>query len=110
MEKGNILYKGDFIEDKFEGYGEYHYNKSEYYVNQFKNGITEGKGKLYDGDFIYHEYKGSQLDIYKYGNFYSGEWKNGKKHGKGNIKSKNNVALYEGDFIDDKFNGNGKYV
>ena len=83
---GNILYKGDFIEDKFEGYGEYHYNKSEYYVNQFKNGITEGKGKLYDGDFIYHEYKGSQLDIYKYGNFYSGEWKNCKKHGKGNIK------------------------
>ena len=102
----NILYKGDFIEDKFEVYGEYHYNKSEHYVNQFKSGIMEEKGKLYDGDFIYHESKGNQLNIYKYGNYYLGEWKNGKKHGRGKIYSENNKVLFDGYFIDDKYFGN----
>ena len=102
----NILYKGDFIEDKFEVYGEYHYNKSEYYVNQFQSGKTKEKGKLYDGDFIYHESKGNQLNIYKYGNYYLGEWKNGKKHGRGKIYSENNKVLIDGYFIDDKYFGN----
>ena len=102
----NILYQGDFIEDKFEVYGEYHYNKSEYYVNQFQSGKTEEKGKLYDGDFIYHESKGNQLNIYKYGNYYLGEWKNGKKHGRGKIYSENNKVLIDGYFIDDKYFGN----
>ena len=112
-ENGSILYDGYFIQDKFEGKGNYYYEDSNYYIEKWKNKKDEiiyAKGKLYDGDFIYHKSKGNKIDIYEYGNYYEGEWKNGKKHGKGIIYHKNGNILYNGDFIDDKFEGNGKYI
>ena len=109
-ENGNIVYKGAFIEDKFEGFGEYFYDRSDYYVSKFLESIMNGKGKLYDGDFIYYESKGNKLDIYKYGNYYIGEWKKGKKYGEGKIYSKNKEILYDGYFIDDKFMGKKTYL
>ena len=35
---------------------------------------------------------------------------NGNKHGKGIIYYKNGNIKYEGDFINDKYEGNGKYI
>ena len=44
---GNIIYEGDWIEDKKEGNGKEIYENGEYYIGQFKNGLRNGKGKLY---------------------------------------------------------------
>ena len=38
-----------------------------------------------------------------------GQWKNGLKHGKGIEYYKNGSIKYEGDFVIDKYEGNGKY-
>ena len=42
--------------------------------------------------------------------YYIGELKNNKKHGKGIIYYENVNIKYDGNFIDDKFEGNGKYI
>ena len=48
--------------------------------------------------------------IYKNGNYYIGEMLNGIPHGKGIIYYKNGNILYDGDFVNDKAEGNGKYI
>ena len=35
---------------------------------------------------------------------------NGLAHGKGTVYNKNGSILYEGDFVNDKFEGNGKEI
>ena len=65
---GNILYEGDFINDKFEGKGKYIYDDGDY-----KNGLRNGKGIIY----------------YKNGNIMSeGGYINDKKGGMENIFGK----------------------
>ena len=45
---GNIMYEGDFVNDKFEGKGKYIWEDGEYYIGQFKNGVrSHGKGEEY---------------------------------------------------------------
>jgi len=34
----NIIYNGEFVNDKYEGQGKYIYENGEYYIGQFKNG------------------------------------------------------------------------
>ena len=43
-------------------------------------------------------------------NYYIGEWKNGLRNGKGKLYYNNGNLQYEGDFVNDKFEGNGKYI
>ena len=65
-ENGNILYKGDFIDGKFEGNGQLFLEDGLYYIGQFKNGLKNGKIKMYypdgnirfEGDFINDKTKG----------------------------------------------------
>ena len=47
---------------------------------------------------------------YENGEYYIGEFKNGLKNGKGILYYKNGNIKYDGYFIDDKFEGNGKYI
>ena len=57
---GNIIYEGDFVNDKAEGKGKWIYENGSYYIGQFKNNLTNGKGIEYDkngniryeGDFV----------------------------------------------------------
>ena len=44
---GNILYKGNFINDKFEGNGKYIYEDGRYFIGQYKKGLRNGKGREY---------------------------------------------------------------
>ena len=44
------------------------------------------------------------------GEYYIGQWKNGLKHGKGIYYYKNGNIKYDGDFVNDKYEGNGKYI
>ena len=43
------------------------------------------------------------------GSYYIGQFKNDLKNGKGVEYYKNGNIKYEGEFIDGKFDGNGKY-
>ena len=42
--------------------------------------------------------------------YYIGEWKNGAKHGKGIYYYKNGDIQYEGDYVNDEYDGYGKYI
>ena len=43
----NIKYDGQWINDEFDGYGEYIWENGEYYEGPFKNGLRHGKGKYF---------------------------------------------------------------
>ena len=47
LPNGNILYEGDFINDKREGNGKCIIEDGEYYIGQYKNGLFHGKGIVY---------------------------------------------------------------
>ena len=60
---GNIMYDGEYVNDKREGNGKYIYENGEYYIGEWKNDLRHGKGIIY----------------YKNGNIkYDGYWNNGK--------------------------------
>ena len=44
----NIIYEGDFVNDKYEGYGKLIYENGSYYIGSFKNGIPNGEGRLHE--------------------------------------------------------------
>ena len=49
-------------------------------------------------------------NIYNSGNYYIGQFINGLKHGKGIDYYKNGKIKYDGEFVKDKKEGNGKYI
>jgi hypothetical protein len=61
---GKIKYEGDFINDKYEGYGKYIDENGEYYIGEWSNGLRHGKGTIYnknntikyEGDFVNGEF------------------------------------------------------
>ena len=48
--------------------------------------------------------------IYENGDCYIGQYLNGKRHGKGTLYNKNGKVIYEGEFVNDKEEGKGKYI
>ena len=46
----------------------------------------------------------------KMGKYSIGEFKNGLRNGKGTVYYSNGKIMYEGDFVNDKFEGYGKYI
>ena len=85
-------------------YGEKKYNNDKY-QGDLKNGKPEGFGRY----------------TWENNKCYIGQWKNGKKEGKGAkfnikfIKNKENeeeeyTMTYEGEFVNDKYDGKGKYI
>ena len=70
---GNIIYEGDWINNKKEGNGKWIFEDGKYYIGQFKDNLINGKGTLYN----------------KNGNIiYEGDWINDKKEGNGNLLMK----------------------
>ena len=117
---GILKYEGDFINDKFEGYGKYfneNENKWKYYIGEWKNGLKHGKGKIFDknenlmyeGDFANGELEGKGKFFSGNGVYYVGEFKNGSMNGKGKLVNNNGITLYEGNFSNNKIEGEGKY-
>ena len=65
---GKILYEGDFINGKREGFGKFIDKNGDWYIGQWLNGQKHGEGKIY----------------YSNGNLlYEGDFVKGKKEGKG---------------------------
>jgi len=110
----NIIYNGEFVNDKYEGEGKYIYENGEYYIGQFKNGLENGKGIKYymngnikyDGDMVNGKAEGDGKYIYENGEYYIGQFKNDLKHGKGIIFYENGNIKYDGEFINDNYEGN----
>ena len=91
---GKIKYKGDFVNGKYEGFGElYDENGTLQCKGNFKNGKCEEDIKLYYYNGIIN---------------YEGQFVNGLKHGKGKKYYENGKIQYEGYFINNKYEGIGK--
>ena len=84
-------------EDKGENYGDFIYPL----IDAIKNDIRKkrNKGKYENGKYLWED-----------GKYYIGDLKNKMPNGKGIKYYYNGNILYEGDFIDGKFDGNGKYI
>ena len=48
--------------------------------------------------------------IWENGDYYIGEFLNDMKNGKGKIYYKNDSIKYDGDFVNDKYEGKGKFI
>ena len=110
----NGEYKGEIVDDKREGYGEFYYKNGDIYKGQWKNDHRNG-----NGTFIYkcgHKYEGEWKNDVKEGknskfyynndNRYEGEFKKNLRFGKGKLYY-NNGDIYEGDFKDNEMEGEG---
>ena len=130
-----FIYKGQFLNDVFNGDGIYKYGETTY-EGKFLNGVFHGKGKItypdgkiYQGDWKDGKANGRGTATAVNGDIYVGDWKDSKKHGKGKETSpdgsiyegdwkkgykdgkgvfKWDGSIYQGDFRADKFNGKGK--
>ena len=93
-ESGELLYEGEFKEDKLHGKGALYYEDGKlWYEGEFKEDKCHGKGKEY--------YESGEL-------WYEGEFKEDMWHGKGNKYYKNGKMLYEGELIKGNLHGKGK--
>ena len=111
-ENNKFNYDGDWMYDKYEGYGTL-FNFGEKYIGNFKKGKKCGEGTLYknNGDIIEGEFSDGKIIkgkiMYKNEDEYEGEFIDGKISGKGIYKYKNG-DIYEGFFENELFNGEGK--
>ena len=44
---GNLKYEGNFVDDEYDGDGEFHYENGEIYIGQFKEGKKNGDGYIF---------------------------------------------------------------
>ena len=96
----DILLIYDFISLDYNNY--FHYKNAENistyclenysFIDKPNNSETKGKNIFYNGSY------------------YIGQYKNGKRNGKGKIYYPNGNIKYDGDFVDDKREGNGKII
>ena len=118
-EKGNKIYKGDFLDFKYHGEGTLYFEKSndKYFCGNFDNGnyikgqLYDLEGKItYEGNFINNiPVEGKNIKLYTlYKSLkYEGDISNCKYNGNGRLY-KYEKLFYEGQFKDGAFNGLGK--
>ena len=90
-------YKGNFENDKKEGFGTCTYINGDKYVGNWKNDLFDGEGEYYINNLI----------------FYEGKFVKGKKCGEGKEYYIEGPKLgekkYDGSFSNDLYNGYGEY-
>ncbi|CAE7325040.1 PIP5K3 [Symbiodinium sp. CCMP2592] len=87
---GNIVYEGQFNNDRMDGEGTYHFSDGRVYVGAWQKGHMCGKGAMTwpDGSRYEGEYKndfrhGQGTLTWPDGRKYEGQWANGKQDGEG---------------------------
>ena len=90
------IHKGSNLE-KTENYGDIIYPAIVEITNDFEK--KQNNGKYEDGKFIWED-----------GKYYLGQFKNNLPNGKGIKYNSNGNIMYEGDFINGKYEGNGKCI
>jgi hypothetical protein len=86
----NAFYKGNWVEDKMEGHGEYCWGDGHRYVGSFKNNKQHGLGAYF----------------WPTGGKYFGNWKRDKMNGHGTY-TRNDGVVYTGQWKDDHQYGEG---
>ncbi|PRP85687.1 hypothetical protein PROFUN_06521 [Planoprotostelium fungivorum] len=108
-------YHGSISGGSFVG-GTYIYSNGDRYVGGFKGSSPEGHGTLhyaigdaYMGEFVKGKRHGQGKYIYKdHKHMHEGEYLNGKRHGPGRLVE--DGGIYEGDFKEGLFGGDGTYT
>ena len=104
-----IKYDGDFVNNKFTGFGKYYFENGDYYVGQLKDDMQHGKGKIYDkngnirfeGEFV-NDHMNGIGKLYIENGYYISQFVNGKMVGKGKLYSNNGAFIGEYYFINGK--------
>jgi len=110
------VYEGEFHDDMFDGHGKLVFGSSgDVFEGQFAEGkIKKGKyifkedGGVYDGEFDENGYQHGQGQM-KTGNLiFIGKWMDGSKVS-GIQEELDTGNRYEGEFLNDQYNGKGEY-
>ena len=108
--KDGKYYIGNFIGGKMFGKGEIYFKEGDIkYLGEFAYDKKEGLGKYYFDEQEYSVMENNKKFYFIKGDYYIGYWHNDKMNGKGKIKLKDGRTKYEGDFVDNKFQGIGIY-
>eukprot|EP00929_Paragymnodinium_shiwhaense_P066672 TRINITY_DN33471_c0_g1_i2.p1 TRINITY_DN33471_c0_g1~~TRINITY_DN33471_c0_g1_i2.p1 ORF type:complete len:291 (-),score=24.19 TRINITY_DN33471_c0_g1_i2:209-1081(-) len=90
--RGQLIYKGHFVEDKMNGDGYYRFDDGRVYQGQWCQHQMDGDGALewpdgsrYEGNFAAGLQSGTGTFFYSDGRKYAGQWLEGKQHGHGTI-------------------------
>ncbi len=111
LSSGN-KYNGQWKDLKHNGVGTLTFSNGSIYKGDFVNNYFEGKGKFithngqYEGSLRNNIPDGFGIKNWTTGQSYKGNWKDGKYNGKGIFTFKTG-GVYEGDFVDGKFCGTG---
>ena len=123
-------FEGNFINGKLNGFGKYIDENGAIYEGNFDNGVLNGNGKIIkikeeDNDINKTRkeinkitYIGNIKNFKKEGfgkeicpeYIYEGNYHDDMRNGKGKIKFLNKGDFYEGEFLNDKITGYGKYI
>ncbi|XP_057487503.1 uncharacterized protein LOC130773573 [Actinidia eriantha] len=108
-------YEGDWVDDKYDGYGVETWAKGSRYRGQYHQGLRNGLGvyRFYTGDVYAGEWCKGQCHgcgVYtcEDGSRYVGEFRWGVKHGLGHYHFRNGDK-YAGEYFADKMHGFGVY-
>lgn len=93
--KNGNVYTGNFVNNKFEGQGTFIWNEEEY------------KGQKYEGEFKNDLRNGQGTYTWANGSKYIGMHKENKFTGEGKEYSEDGKLIYEGNYLDSKFEGHG---
>ena len=104
---GNKIYEGGFINNNRDGIGKYYNEDGQYYIGQWKDDTSMGKGIMYyqngkvkyDGDFANGVFEGYGKFYAENGEYYIGQFKNSLRHGKGTIYFPDGSVKYDGEFV-----------
>jgi hypothetical protein len=106
-------YEGDFHENRFHGFGTFTFAETkDVYSGEFLNGKKHGQGELHTGEY---DFKGTYMNDQKHrgtlnfknGDEFKGEFKNDVRCGHGTLKRKLTGEMYDGQWANDKPNGQG---
>ena len=104
---GNIIYEGDWVDDKYEGYGKVVIPNLGYHIGEFKNGQIEGKGQVinengnveFEGNFIYGKLNWKGINYHENGKIkYEGNFLNFLYEGEGIYYNEDGSIFYKGQF------------
>ena len=87
-DNGKLKYEGYYLDDEYDGNGEFHYKNGEIYIGQFKNGKKHGDGYIFKNNKVIKEGK-FENDM-----FVSGQASDGEDNNYDN-KYKNNSNYYD---------------
>lgn len=103
-----IIYKGQWKENVFNGYGDYRRHTWAFEENLFENGYTATHiicTLRYNGNFLNGLKNGFGTIYYENGDLYEGNWLNDKRHGSGILYTRLRKIISEGEWINDSFTG-----